>query len=446
MIQLYSTLSTRKETISPLQEGKIKLYVCGITPYDNPHIGHGRVFVTFDLLYRLLKTIGLDVTYCRNFTDIDDKLLKKAETEFGDPLRYHEIAQRYIASFNRDMKALNLDTPSHEPLVTKTIPEIIDFVAQLVEQKKAYAIDGDVYFRINSFPSYGKLSKQKLDELRAGARVEINDKKEDPLDFALWKGEKEGTFWESPWGYGRPGWHIECSAMALKYLGEQIDIHGGGADLIFPHHENEIAQTESLTRKPFSTIWSHCAFVRVNNEKMSKSLGNFFTLNDIFQQFDPMVIRYYYAIHHYRTPLDFSFNDIQAAQKAYQKICLFFAHTEVKKNSPIDRENATLKKMLTFLYDDLNTPGMFGVLFTFMQSKPNAHEKAAIKQFLVNGLGLTLEPLPEKTIQITPEIQKLLDDREKAREEKNWKRADELRAQLISLGVDLHDKKSKEIK
>lgn len=442
MIQLYSTLSTRKETISPLLQGKIKLYVCGITPYDNPHIGHGRVFVTFDLMYRLLKIIGLDVTYCRNFTDIDDKLLKKAEAEFGDQLRYEEIAQRYIASFNRDMKALNLDTPSHEPLVTKTIPEIIDFVAQLVEQKKAYAVDGDVYFRINSFPSYGKLSKQKLDELRAGARVEINDKKEDPLDFALWKGEQEGTFWKSPWGYGRPGWHIECSAMALKYLGEQIDIHGGGADLIFPHHENEIAQTESLTRKPFSTIWSHCAFVRVNNEKMSKSLGNFFTLNDIFQQFDPMVIRYYYAIHHYRTPLDFSFDDIQAAQKAYQKICLFFAQAEVKKNSPLDLENQTLKKMLTFLYDDLNTPGMFGVLFTFMQSKPTADEKAIIKQFLVNGLGLTLEPIPEKTIEITPEIQKLLDEREKARQEKNWKRADELRATLTAMGVELQDKKS----
>jgi cysteinyl-tRNA synthetase len=441
MIHLYSTLTARKESVTPSQSKKIKLYTCGITPYDNAHIGHGRVFVTFDVLFRLLKIVGFDVSYCRNFTDIDDKLLKKAEAEFGDQLRYHEIAARYMASFDRDMKALNLETPSFEPLVTKTIPQIIDFVTQLVAQQKAYVIEGDVYFRISSFPSYGKLSKQKLDELRAGARVEINDKKEDPLDFALWKNEKEGIFWKSPWGYGRPGWHIECSAMALKYLGEQIDIHGGGADLIFPHHENEIAQTESLTGKPFAHIWSHCAFVRVNNEKMSKSLGNFFALNDVFQQFDPQVIRYYYVIHHYRTPLDFSFDDIQAAQKAYQKICHFFEQTKTK-NTHVNLEHPTVKKMLEFIQDDLNTPGMFGVLFTFMQSKPSEEGKKDVKQFLKNALGLTLEPLPEKKVTITPEIQKLFDEREKAREEKNWKRADELRAQLMALGVELHDKKS----
>ena len=200
MMQLYSTLSTEKQAIIPLEKRKIKLYVCGITPYDNAHIGHGRVFVTFDLLYRLLKTLDFDVDYCRNFTDIDDKLLKKAENEFGDPLRYHEIAQRYMSSFGRDMNALNLEKPTYEPLVTQTIPEIIELVEKLIAKKSAYVVDGDVYFRINSFPSYGKLSKQKLDELRAGARVEINDKKEDPLDFALWKNEKPGTFWKSPWG------------------------------------------------------------------------------------------------------------------------------------------------------------------------------------------------------------------------------------------------------
>ena len=244
-------------------------------------------------------------------------------------------------------------------------------------------------------------------------------------------------------GYGRPGWHIECSAMALKYLGKEIDIHGGGADLIFPHHENEIAQTESFTEKPFSQAWAHCAFVRVNNEKMSKSLGNFFTLHDVFEQFNPMVIRYYYLIHHYRTPLDFSFDDIQGAQKAYQKICTFFAHVAPSKLSNAESaKNETVQKMLSFLTDDLNTPGMFGVLFTFMQGKSNDQEKAIIKQFLIQTLGLSLEPLPEKKVAITPEIAKLMEARELARKEKNWKRADEIRDQLIALGVNLQDKKS----
>jgi cysteinyl-tRNA synthetase len=442
MIQFYSTLSAQKENFKPLKPNNISLYVCGITPYDNAHIGHGRVFVTFDLLYRLLIFLGYNVNYCRNFTDIDDKLINKAEKEFGDPLKYHEIAQRYIASFNRDMKALNLETPSHEPLVTEHIPEIIQFIADLIAKNKAYQVNGDVYYKIAEFPTYGNLSKQKLDELRAGARVQVNQEKEDPLDFALWKSENEGTFWKSPWGWGRPGWHIECSALAKKYLGEQIDMHGGGADLTFPHHENEIAQTEGLTGKQFAQLWLHCAFVNVNKEKMSKSLGNFFTLNDTFGQFDPMVIRYYYLIHYYRTPLDFSFEDIKSAQKAYQKICLYFADVQPQ---PCDLATAekldVVNHMLTFLTDDLNTPGMFGVLFTFMQKKHDAQTKALVKYFIQKVLGLTLEPLPEKNVAITPEIQKLLDDREQARKEKNFKRADEIREQLRILGVELHDKK-----
>ncbi len=442
MIQFYSTLSGKKEQLKPLKAQNISLYVCGITPYDNAHIGHGRVFVTFDLLYRLLTFIGYHVNYCRNVTDIDDKLLTKAQKEFGDPLRYHEVAQRYTASFNRDMKALNCATPTHEPLVTQNMPEIITFIQELIAKNKAYKVNGDVYYRIAQFPAYGKLSKQKLDELRAGARVQINEEKEDPLDFALWKSEKENTFWHSPWGWGRPGWHIECSALAKKYLAEQIDIHGGGADLTFPHHENEIAQTEGLTEKRFAQLWLHCAFVNVNKEKMSKSLGNFFTLNDTFGEFDPMTIRYYYLTHYYRTPLDFSFDDIKSAQKAYQKICHYFSDV-----APQQFDLASLKKidaivrMLSFLEDDLNSPGMFGVLFTFMQEKHDAQTKAAMKYFIREVLGLTLEPLPEKLVTITPEIQQLLDEREQARKAKDFKRADDIREQLRIMGVDLHDKK-----
>ncbi len=442
MIQFYSTLSAQKEQLKPLKAPTISLYVCGITPYDNAHIGHGRVFVTFDLLYRLLTFLGYKVTYCRNFTDIDDKLITKAHKEFGDPLKYHEIAQRYIASFNRDMKALNLEKPIHEPLVTEHIPEIIQFIVDLIAKNKAYQVNGDVYYRIAQFPSYGKLSKQKLDELRAGARVQVNEKKEDPLDFALWKSEQEGTFWNSPWGWGRPGWHIECSALAKKYLGEQIDMHGGGADLTFPHHENEIAQTEGLTGKQFAQLWLHCAFVNVNKEKMSKSLGNFFTLNDTFAQFDPMVIRYYYLTHYYRTPLDFSFDDIKSAQKAYQKICLYFVDVQAQKHDlPTLQKIEAIALMLAFVQDDLNTPGMLGVLFTFMQTKQPSEIKKAVKYVLQSVLGLTLEPLPEKRVVITTEIQKLLDEREQARKEKNFKRADEIREQLRIIGVDLHDKK-----
>jgi cysteinyl-tRNA synthetase len=444
MLYLTNSLTGKKEEFKPITSGRVLMYVCGVTPYDNAHVGHGRCYITFDVLYRLLKFLGYEVAYCRNFTDIDDKILNKAEKELGDRQRYDEITARYIASYHADMQKLNCQAPTYEPRVTETIPEIIDFIAGLIEKGKAYAVDGDVYFRINTFPEYGKLSKHKLEDLHAGERVELNSKKEHPLDFALWKSEPEGTFWKSPWGFGRPGWHIECSAMASKYLAPHIDIHAGGLDLMFPHHENEIAQSEGLNGAPFSRYWVHNGFVQVNKEKMSKSLGNFFTLEDVFKQFDPMVVRYYILTHQYRTPLDFSFDDMKATQKSYERLCRIFE--PVEPFTPFTYEAAQrapiIQAMLTFLCDDFNTPGMFGVLFEKLpEIQADPVLMCMVKAFLINVLGLRMEPLAQAVVEITPQVQALMDERDKARAEKNWKRADEIRDQLVKMGIDLKDKK-----
>lgn len=441
MLKITNTLTGKKEEFRPLEKNKVRLYVCGITPYDYAHLGHGRVYVTFDVLYRLLQLLDYNVAYCRNFTDIDDKLLNKAEKEYGDEHRYLDVANKFIDAYTQDMTELNCLKPTYEPRVTQTIPEIIAFVQGLVEKGKAYVAHGDVYFRISKFPAYGKLSKQKIDELRSGARIEVNDIKEDPLDFALWKSETDGTFWQSPWGWGRPGWHIECSAMAHKFLGAQIDIHAGGMDLIFPHHENEVAQTEGLFEEQFSRYWMHNAFVRINKEKMSKSLGNFFTLRQVFEQFNPMVVRFYYLNHHYRVPLDFAFDDIAALQKSYQRLCRIFDTVGVASKEAM-MQSKIVQQMIEFIADDLNTPGMFGVLFENLATiQSNAQEAQAVKAFLVHILGLSLQPLPEKAVELTPEITTLIEAREKARAEKNWALADALREQLKALGYEAQDKK-----
>lgn len=446
MLKIINTLSGHKEEFSPLNPPKVTMYVCGITPYDHPHIGHGRVYVFFDFLYRLLKFMQYNVTYCRNFTDIDDKLMRRAQDTLGDQHRFLEIANNYIDSFNKAMLALNCLPPTYEPRVTDNIPDIIAFISALIECGKAYVVDGDVYYSIQSFPSYGKLSKQKLQDLRAGARVDIDTRKRDPLDFALWKREPEGTFWKSPWGYGRPGWHIECSALAKKFLGTQIDIHGGGMDLMFPHHENEIAQSEGLTDRPLATYWLHMAFVRINKEKMSKSLGNFITLHEVLEQVDPMVLRFYYLSHHYRAPLDFSYEDLAVAEKTYQKLCLFFNqhHCDYEYVDGEIAHNPIVKEMLAMLRDDLNTPGMFGVVFSHLkQIGEDTKTFCSIKLFIQRVLGLTLKPLPEKKVEITPEIKKLLEEREQARKEKDFKRADAIRDQLKQLGIEVQDTKMK---
>jgi len=461
-LKITNTLSGKKEIFTPKDQNKVAMYICGITPYSSSHIGHGRCYVTFDLLYRLLSFLGYEVTYCRNFTDIEDKLLNRAQAEFGDKLLYLSIANKYINEYHENMKALNCLSPTHEPRVTDHMPEIISFIQKLIDINKAYITNSDkngdkdsdnnnmgndVYFHIASFPEYGKLSKHNVKDLKAGARVDIDTKKRDPLDFALWKGEKEGTFWQSPWGYGRPGWHIECSALALRYLGTEIDIHGGGLDLVFPHHENEVAQSESLLGHIFARYWMHNGFVCVNTEKMSKSLGNFFTLDDVFAQFSPMLIRFYFLNHNYRSPIDFSIEHVEIVQKSYQRLCKLFAGIP-EKNIPDNNwlAHPLIADMLNFLLDDMNTVGMFGVLFEHIHrlaeyEKNDCPELIAIRDFLSTVLGLTFQPLEEKTIEITPEIQHLIAERELARVSKEWQRADSIRDQLQALGWVAHDKK-----
>lgn len=445
MVFFTNTLSQKKEKfIFPVNK-KIAMYVCGITPYDFPHIGHGRCYVTFDLVYRMLTFLGHEVIYARNFTDIDDKILKRAEQELHDPSRFEEITKRYIQAFHRDMKKLNCMDPAYEPRVTEMIPQIIQFVQGLIAKGVAYEIDGSVYFKVETFADYGKLSKQNIDDLHVGARVDVDTCKQNPLDFALWK-KDDVVGYESPWGHGRPGWHIECSAMAHDIFKGTVDIHGGGMDLMFPHHENEIAQSESLYPAPFVHVWLHNAFVRINKEKMSKSLGNFFTLHDVLEQFDPMVLRFYYLKHHYRNPLDFSFDDLHAAMAAYKRLVNFFADVSEHSvhNPELVLKNLVVADMITFLQDDLNTSGVFGVLFDKLPVlQGDCTAKALVKYFIVHVLGLTLQPIATREVVITAEIQQLIEDREKARIEKNWKLADQIRDKLQVLGVDVHDKKTK---
>ncbi len=445
MLTVTNSLTRKKEQFTPITPKKVNLYVCGITPYDYAHIGHGRCYVTFDLLYSYLRLHGYDVRYCRNFTDIDDKLIQKAEKEYGDKHRYTEVAQKYIDAFHEDMESLLCLKPDVEPRVTESMPSIISFIEGLIEKGYAYVVDGDVYYRVRKFAEYGKLSNRSLDDLEVGARVERNDKKEDPLDFALWKHETDKNFWKSPWGHGRPGWHIECSAMARDHLGDHIDIHGGGMDLLFPHHENEIAQSEALLGGTFSQIWMHNAFVRINQEKMSKSLDNFFTLRDVFKKYNPMVVRFYYLQHHYRSPLDFSFEGLDSAEKAYRKLCKQYVAHDADSGINLDtyleqiQSNVFFKSLVSFVADDLNTVGSLGVLFE--NRSLDTESVAAGRFFMQYVLGLSLEPLPEKTVEITSEIQFLLDEREAARIAKNWALADALRDQLTALGFEVQDKK-----
>lgn len=453
-LYITNTLSNKKELFTPYQQGKVAMYVCGITPYDYAHLGHGRCYVTFDILYRLLTFLGYKVTYCRNFTDIDDKLLDRAQHALGDPFKYRQIADQFIAAYEKDMNALNCLKPTYEPRVTDNIADIITFIERLIKAGNAYVADGDVYFSIESFPEYGKLSKRNIADLKVGARVQPNDKKRNPLDFALWKGEQDGdywadswngasAFWKSPWGYGRPGWHIECSVLAYKYLGQVIDIHGGGMDLIFPHHENEIAQSEAILGIPVVRYWLHNAFVNINKEKMSKSLGNFMTLHQLFQTIDPMVVRFYYAQHYYRAPLEFTTVDLEGVTKTYKRLCALFESVDAAHVSAQQIEQSKIvARMLDYLLDDLNTSGMFGVLFEELDTlRSNESEAKAVKVFLQQVMGLPLVMPKEKEVTITPEIQRLIDEREKARVNKDFKRADEIRDRLTSLGIQIHDKK-----
>ncbi len=442
-IKLYNSLSKKKEFFHAHQPNSISMYVCGITPYDYPHLGHGRVYINFDILFRFLKFLGYAVTYVRNFTDIDDKILNRAEKE-GTPNDYAAVAQRFINAYHHDMHALNCLPPTHEPRVTQYIPQIIDFIADLVADEKAYVIDHDVYFDITTFPAYGKLSGRTEDDHLAGARVEVDKRKRNPGDFVLWKGNEKGKFWQSPWGYGRPGWHIECSVMIKALLGPTIDIHGGGADLIFPHHENEITQSESLHGHPLAHFWLHNAFITINKEKMSKSLGNFITLHQLFEHYDPMVFRYFILQHHYRTPIDFSASELQASQTAYKKLITAFSAVQAQQ-PPLQNAPPLINELLAALCDDLNTPKFLGIVFeNLSQIKEDTALASMVKALITGILGLFLQPLEEAAMTITPEIQELINQREQARKDKNWPLADQLRMKLQELGYSVQDKKTKE--
>ena len=317
-MQLYNTLSRRKEAFKPLTPGKVGLYACGVTVYDDCHLGHARSCVVFEVLVRHLRRRGLTVTWVRNFTDIDDKIIRRAQ-ETG--ASWQDVAERYIASFQEDMAALGLPPATIEPKATEHIPQIIDLIRRLEEQGFAYQGAEDVYFRVRRFPGYGKLSGQSLDDMLVGARIEVDPHKEDPLDFVLWKASKPGEpAWASPWGPGRPGWHIECSAMSMHYLGETFDLHGGGQDLVFPHHENELAQSEAATGRPFARFWLHHGLLTINQEKMSKSLGNFFTIKEVLARFPAEVVRFFLINSHYRSPLDFSDAALAEAEAALLRL------------------------------------------------------------------------------------------------------------------------------
>lgn len=448
-LKITNTLSGKLESLVLPNKNKVQMYVCGITPYDYAHIGHGRVYVTFDVLFRLLTFFGYQVTYCRNFTDVDDKLINRAHKEYNNAHKYLEIATHFINTYHEDMHNLNCLPPTFEPRVTEHIQDIFNFITGLINADKAYVSGSDVYFNISHFPNYGKLSRRTTDDMLVGARVQVREDKRNPLDFALWKSEPlDQPGWQSPWGWGRPGWHIECSAMSKHFMGETIDIHAGGMDLIFPHHENEIAQSEALSGKIFSRYWLHNAFVRINQEKMSKSLGNFVTLRDLFEKCHPAIVRYYYLSHYYRSPLDFSFEDLEAFTKSYQKLAHAFAQIDTFTLHDLQasdiQNNQVLSKLITALCEDLNTAKFFGILFdnlkAIQQDKKQAQE---IKTFLREILGLMLEPLPEKEILITPEITDLIAQREAARKAKNWAEADKLRDKLRELGYEAQDSKTK---
>lgn len=490
-LRIYNTLTGKKEDFVPFREKRVGLYVCGVTVYDLCHIGHARSTVVFDMIYRYLRYRGYEVTYVRNFTDIDDKIIKRAN-EGGVDCK--TIAEKYIGEFNIDMGSFDLEKPSFEPKATDHIPEMMRLISILIERGFAYQSGGDVFFSVERFKDYGKLSKRNLEEMQAGARVEIDEKKENPLDFVLWKASKPGEpFWESPWGNGRPGWHIECSVMSQKYLGETFDIHGGGKDLIFPHHENEIAQSEAATGKPFVRYWIHNGFVNINKEKMSKSLGNILTIKEILKDWHPEVIRLFLLSHHYRSPVDFSIESLSEAKSGLDRFYTTLKAVQdeiakpereglpcgVTKYTPQGRGGgASLLKecrqsIESFearfeeaMDDDFNTAQALGYVYDLQRhlngllDLSKGHPTKEIISMLKQGLdhlakkgwifGL-FQQNPEtylskqrkeglKKLNLSEEeILQLIEQRNTARKERNWKKADEIRNNLLSEGIVLED-------
>ena len=453
-LKIFNTLSGEKEIFSPLIAGKVRMYVCGVTVYDSAHLGHCRFLLTFDVIYRYLKFAGYDVTYARNFTDVDDKIIKRANEE---GVSCEAVTDRYIAEFNRDGEALGLLTPTVEPRATQHMVEIIQIIKQLETKGLAYQVDGDVYFSVLSFSDYGKLSGKDLLELEAGARVEIDKRKILPLDFALWKSSKPGEpTWDSPWGPGRPGWHIECSAMSTKYLGQPFDIHGGGRDLIFPHHENEIAQSEGARGAPLARYWIHNGFLNINQEKMSKSLGNFFTIREILEEFDAAALRHYFLSSHYRSPMDFSKEGLEDAAKATERIHETLDRVGRSVKSGADADAALVQSFRQEIDDDFNAPRALALIFDEVRAlnrrldEKNLHGlegRAAALRLMCDVLGLSQDGYWERkkerwlrngTIS-RDQIEQQIAERELARKAKNWGEADRLRNELAAHGVIVED-------
>ncbi len=459
-LRVYNTLGRKKEIFEPIEAGKVRMYVCGPTVYDSCHIGHARSVVVFDVIVRYLEAAGYAVTYVRNFTDVDDKIIKRA-SEMG--IGTAQLAEKFIAEFYRDMDALNIRRATVEPRATEHIDAIVQVIERLFEKDLAYVVDGDVYFSVTDFADYGKLSGRKLEDMEAGARVDVDDRKRNPFDFALWKSAKPGEpSWKSPWGRGRPGWHIECSAMSGVFLGESFDIHGGGKDLIFPHHENEIAQSEGAFGKPFAKYWIHNGFVNINQEKMSKSLGNFLMIRDVLESYHPESVRLFLLSNHYRSPIDFSDRAMDESTTALDKIYALMERFE--EISAAENSGALWNSFREAMDDDFNTARGIGIVFDAVRnlnrlldenlvpaSEPELRSAKADLLKIGDILGI-LQEAPKQYFEkkksrgleksaVDPEtIEKLIAERLAARKSKNWARADEIRDFLAGHNIVLEDR------
>ncbi len=455
-MKIYNTLSRKKEEFVPLEEGKVKMYSCGPTVYNFFHIGNARPFIIFDTLRRYLEYIGYDVTFVQNFTDIDDKMIKNANEQ---GITVKDLADKFIAEYFTDAKGLGIKEASIHPKATENIDAIIDTVKTLIEKGYAYEVNGDVYFETKKFSEYGKLSKQPLEDLEAGARIDVADIKRNPTDFALWKAKKEGEpAWVSPWGEGRPGWHIECSAMVNKYLGETIDIHSGGQDLIFPHHENEIAQSECCTGKPFARYWMHNGYINVDNEKMSKSKGNFFTVRDVAKKYDYEVIRFFMLSAHYRSVINFADELLAQSKAGLERLynCLYnleFLSAKARSRGLTPDDKAKLSEIEGFkakfceaMDDDLNTADAIAAIFDLARFLNAENKDSWSKEIFDAAIGKMRElggvlGIFSRTQEdnISDEAKAIIEERKLAREEKNWAKSDELRDKLLEMGIEVAD-------
>lgn len=451
MLTIYNTLTKQKEVFRPINPGHVRLYVCGITMYDYCHIGHARMLIIFDVITRYLRNQGYTVTYVRNITDIDDKIIRKAQ-ELGLP--FTQVVEQFTRAFHENCAALDLLPPDVEPRATEHIDFIIRMIQTLLEKGYAYlGANGDVYYAVNRFPNYGQLAKQNLSQLQAGARIDINEAKCDPLDFVLWKLSKPGEpAWDSPWGAGRPGWHIECSVMSTRYLGNHFDIHGGGQDLIFPHHENEIAQSEAATGCKFVNTWVHVGFLQVNDEKMSKSLGNFLTIQEIVDQYPGEIIRFFMISAHYRSPLNFSTQALENAKGGLTRLYMALRGLALPTSISPDQLQTWQQLFQTAMNDDFNTPEALAVLFELareinrwrQRDLQKANELGFILKQLGGVIGL-LQQDPEHFLHSTithdelTQINALIQEREQARQRKDWATADKLRQQLMEMGITVED-------